>query len=265
VRPDDARAEPREVAAFVQAINAAFPSTRLSMDDVTLVHCGVVPAVRRPDGTLTLQGHEVVQDHREARIDGLISVVGAKYTTARATAERVVNHVLEELQEPPRPCRSAVTPLPGGVLPDFDAAVEDASRRHAAPLPADVLFHLVAAYGTRAGAILRIAETRTECQARLSADSPVIGAELVHAARNELVVTLADAVVRRTPLGALGYPGDEAARQAADLVGDELAWDAARKADEVEALRRWYVVDRMLGEPIDRRAPPRSITSPTAP
>ncbi len=52
-------------------------------------------------------------------------------------------------------------------------------------------------------------------------DSPVIGAELIWAARHEMAETLCDAVLRRTPLGSLGYPGDEAASRAADLLGTE--------------------------------------------
>ena len=68
----------------------------------------------------------------------------------------------------------------------------------------------------------------------------MIGAQLVFAARHEMVSTLADAVIRRTPLGALGYPGDVAVDRAADLVGDELGWTAERRRLEVADLRRFY-------------------------
>jgi glycerol-3-phosphate dehydrogenase len=74
----------------------------------------------------------------------------------------------------------------------------------------------------------------------VSADSPVIGAELASAAREEMVVALADAVVRRTPLGALGFPGEEAAARAADIVGAVLGWSEDRKREEVAALRAFY-------------------------
>jgi glycerol-3-phosphate dehydrogenase len=55
-----------------------------------------------------------------------------------------------------------------------------------------------------------------------------------------MVVTLADAVVRRTPLGALGHPGDAAVAHAADVVGLELGWDEVRKRAESAALWRFY-------------------------
>jgi glycerol-3-phosphate dehydrogenase len=57
-----------------------------------------------------------------------------------------------------------------------------------------------------------------------------------------MVITLEDAVVRRTPLGAVGYPGDDAAERAATIVGSELGWDRPRQLQEVQALRRFYEV-----------------------
>ena len=54
---------------------------------------------------------------------------------------------------------------------------------------------------------------------------PLAGdALLAHAAANEMVVTLADAVVRRTTLGAAGRPDDRTLAHAAAIVGDVLGW-----------------------------------------
>jgi glycerol-3-phosphate dehydrogenase len=63
---------------------------------------------------------------------------------------------------------------------------------------------------------------------------------LRHAAANEMVMTLADAVVRRTPLGALGCPPDEALAHAAQVVGTELDWSADRQRDEARSVRGVY-------------------------
>jgi glycerol-3-phosphate dehydrogenase len=107
--------------------------------------------------------------------------------------------------------------------------------------PGETVPHLVAAYGSRYRDVLGLAAGRPELTRRLCDSSPVLGAELVWAARHEMAGTLADAVVRRTPLGALGYPGDAAVGQAADLVGDELGWSADRRRTEIAALGRFYV------------------------
>ncbi len=71
-------------------------------------------------------------------------------------------------------------------------------------------------------------------------DSPVIGAELVWAVRHEMAMTLADAVIRRTPLGALGYPGEAALAKAAAIVGDELDWSSDQKRAEIAAVAQFY-------------------------
>jgi glycerol-3-phosphate dehydrogenase len=234
--PDDRGVNEAEVAAFVVELNQAFPSLDLKMADVTHVHRGVVPAIAHAHGRLTLQGREQIRTDRP----GLVSVAGTKYTTARAVAERVTTSLLAALERPPVACRTAVTPLPGGTIRDISLTIADARREHDEGLPTDTIPHLVAAYGSRYRDVLEIAQARPEWRTRLASQSPVIGAELIWAVRHEMALTLADAMIRRTPLGALGYPGDAAVERAAALVSQELGWTAERTAQEIASVRRFY-------------------------
>jgi glycerol-3-phosphate dehydrogenase len=180
--PGDAGVLEAEVAPFIVALNEAFPSLDLTRADVTLVHRGLVPAVVGTDGSVSLEGHGRVRDHAGDGVEGLVTVAGAKYTTARAVAERVTDGLLEKLQRSPVACRTAVTAL------------------------------------------------------------PVRNGDLVHAIRHEMVVTLRDAVIRRTPLGALGYPGDDEVDRAATIAAAELGWSPDRTRTEIEDVRRFYDV-----------------------
>ena len=63
---------------------------------------------------------------------------------------------------------------------------------------------------------------------------------LRHAAQHEMVMTLADAVMRRTPLGALGCPDTETLTRASRIVGDALHWSPARQSQEVAAVHALY-------------------------
>lgn len=236
---DDAAPTEAEIAGFIGEINGAFPSLALELNDVTLVHRGAVPAVLA-DGRISLQGHEQIRDHAPDGIDGIVSVAGVKYTTARAVAERVTDTILAKLRRAAAPCRTAATPLPGGDLPGIAAGIEGARGEHDEDPPAETLAHLMAAYGSRYRQVLAVAADRSEWRAPVAKDSPVIGAELVWAARQEMVVTLADAVIRRTPLGALGFPGEASAQRAADIVGGELGWSDERRRQELTALRAFY-------------------------
>jgi glycerol-3-phosphate dehydrogenase len=236
--PDDFSAKPAEIAAFIAELNDAFPALDLKPGDVTLVHRGVVPAVAN-NGRVSLAASEQIRDHAADGVDGLLTVVGAKYTTARAVAERVVDRVVQKLKKRAA-CRTASTPLPGGHVRDAALAVAEARREYDDLFPSDAIPHLVAAYGSGYREILDLARTRPDWCRRFNPESPVIGAELVWAARHEMAETLCDAVLRRTPLGALGYPGDEAAVLASDLVGQERRWTSEQKQQEIESLRQFY-------------------------
>jgi glycerol-3-phosphate dehydrogenase len=109
--------EPAEAgtgAAFAEAFLAeaqrAYPWAGLTRDDVTLVHQGLVPGAGSADG---LWMKPLFVDHqRQDGVPGLVTMVGVKYTTARAEAERAIDLVLRRLGSPIVPCRTAVTPLP---------------------------------------------------------------------------------------------------------------------------------------------------------
>lgn len=237
--PDDTSVAERDVAAFITALNQAFPSLDLSMADVTLVHCGVVPAAVH-GGRVGLEGHEQIRDHAAQGIEGLLSVAGTKFTTARGVAERVTDTVMAKLGRRPVACRTAVTPLPGGNLRDIGLAIADARRDFDRGLPTDTIPHLIAAYGSRYRDVMEIAAERSDWKTRIASDSPVIGAEIVLAARKEMAPTLADMVIRRTPLGALGHPGDAAVAKAAAMAGSELDWSHDRRREEIAAVDRFY-------------------------
>jgi glycerol-3-phosphate dehydrogenase len=239
--PLDRSVDDRDVASFIAELNQAFPALDLSLADITLVHHGIVPAVVRGDRAAPA-GHERIRDHAADGWEGLISIAGTKFTTARAVAERVTDLSISKLKKTATSSRTAITPLPGGSIRDVGLAIAEARREHDAGLPSDTIPHLIGAYGSRYRDVLELAAGRSEWRTRIAADSPVIGAELVMAARSEMAITLADAVIRRTPIGALGYPGDDALERAAAIVGGELGWPAARRQNEIAAVRNVYRV-----------------------
>jgi glycerol-3-phosphate dehydrogenase len=243
--PGDTAIEERDVLAFIAELNQAYPALDLNLGDVTLVHHGVVPAAVRGHHVAP-EGRDQVRDHAAQGIEGILSVAGAKFTTARAVAERITDTLLKKLQHEPVPCRTAATPLPGGSVRDVGLAIADARREFDAGLPADTIPHLIAAYGSRFRDVMEIATLRQDWRTRIAPDSPVIGAELVLAARKEMAPTLADAVIRRTPLGALGYPGDGPVQRAAAIVGAELGWSQERQREEIAGVKAFY---RAPGKP----------------
>ena len=114
VEPDATAVTGAEVDNFIAAANEAFPALRLTRDDVTLVHRGIVPAVENGGkGGPGLLSIPAVYDHASEGAAGAITVVGIRYTTARRVAQDVVDRVAKGLGKRLKPSRTATTTLPG--------------------------------------------------------------------------------------------------------------------------------------------------------
>jgi glycerol-3-phosphate dehydrogenase len=182
---EPATAAPSDPLLFLEQARLVFPWAGLAPGDLALVHEGLVPGSGHADGLAT-RGR-VIDHGREGGPAGLVSIVGVKYTTARALAERAIDRVLAALGRAPVACRTATTPL-----------------AHARPLD-----------GTLEERALR-------------------------AAREEMAVTLADAVLRRLDVGSAGPPGPAETAAVSRVLARELGWDAARERAEQAALAAFY-------------------------
>jgi glycerol-3-phosphate dehydrogenase len=221
--------------AFLRDASTAFPGARLTPEAVTLVHRGLLPAGVRPG---TLMKRSIVHDHRADGVAGLFSVVGVRYTTARATAERAADGAIAALGRRCGPSRSATQPLAGGAIPNV--ARYEREQAAACDWPAGAVTRLIAAHGTHYTEVVEIARYAPDLRNPLSATCDVTGAEIVHAARHEMAVHLTDALLRRTNAGAGGHPGAEAVARAADLMAAECHWPPTRRADEIAAVEASY-------------------------
>ncbi len=141
-------------------------------------------------------------------------------------------HALDGRQ-PPRAAPTATTPLPGGEVRDLDLLVSDAVREGVSE---PVARHLVRAYGSESPAVARLAQADRQLGEPIVPGHAAIRAELVHALRREMAVTLSDLLIRRTHV--FYEVSGQAVAQAAevvDLVAAEAGWDPSRKASELAA------------------------------
>jgi glycerol-3-phosphate dehydrogenase len=235
---DDLDVPAASLQDFLAQINQTFLGIDLEAGDITLIHRGVVPAQIR-NGRLSLKPDAEVWDHRDEGVSGLVSMLGVKYTVARAVAERAVNSVVEQIGRPAARCRTAMVPLPGGDAPDTARLSTDLARTW--QLPGEVANHLVASHGTEASTVLETTRQEPALKERVSEKFPVILAEVVHAVREEMACRLTDTIVRRTSLGSAGHPGADAVRACAAVMQRELAWSDAKTAEEVADTEMFYV------------------------
>jgi glycerol-3-phosphate dehydrogenase len=200
--PDELAVTERRLASFLRDTSEAFPRAGITSADVTLVHRGLLPASRGAE----LLKESVIHDHASDGIDGLVTVLGVRYTTARATAAAAAELVASKLGKPAGSRTPTLEPVPE---PDR-AAIDDLVRRN------------------------------PSLAAPLSESCAVTRARIALATRDEMAIHLADALLRRTDAGTGGHPGAEAVRSAAAVMAGELGWTASRTADEIAAVEALY-------------------------
>jgi len=236
VGPSDLAVTAAEVETFIAEANTAFPALKLSAADVTLVHRGVVPAATGSGGRPDLKPAAEIIDHAS----GAITVVGVKFTTARAVAERAIGIVVRRLQRRLPPSRTAIMALPGAAIADHEALAIETARGLRMDVPLPVLRHLIALYAEGAAEIIRLVHERPDLAETLAANVETIKAEIVYTIRREMAVRLTDMLVRRTELGSAGRPPDEAIQTAARIAAAELGWDDERTSQEITDVARFY-------------------------
>ncbi|MEW5911774.1 MAG: FAD-dependent oxidoreductase [Thermodesulfobacteriota bacterium] len=211
-----------EILALLQEFNEACPELDLTPEDVCFYHWGLLPLAQ--PGRAPAGGGLAVK-RRILEQPGLVQVIGAKYTTARAVACEAVDRACAQLGRPHKAQLSAQEPVWGGAPgPEADLA----------GLPLASAAHLRVQYGGQAGAVAALAQGRPELLAPLAPDTPVLGCEVLQAVDHEMALTLADVSLRRTMLGKAGRPSDQALRAACAIMAPRLGWDQARQERELD-------------------------------
>ena len=166
-------------------------------------------------------------------VKGLVSVIGVKLTEARSVAEQVIDLVCQKLGQKRPASRTATTPIHGGEA-SREQVDERALGTHAA--------YLKTVYGSAFDRVLRYGSQDQGLLDPVWSGSPVLKAEIVHAIREEMALTLSDIVRRRTELGTFENPGDQALRTVAAVAARELQWSSSRQKTELAQLKDSYAM-----------------------
>lgn len=241
--PDKFRILDRDITEFVQEINDSLPTVRLTREQVPFAFGGLRPITEKniDAGSKVSRKYEIYDHARDLGIEGLVTVIGVKYTTCRLLAEKVVNLIFRKLDKKSPPVRTRERALVGGDIADYKqllkAAVEQADP---ANMNETVILHLVRNYGTHYRRFVEWVRREPEVGRRLTGSAEVLCAEVLHAIREECATRLSDIVFRRTDLGTVGPPARAALRECAELAARELGWNAERVQAEMDAVMETY-------------------------
>ncbi len=230
-----------EVTNILQAINAYFPSAQLEPSDVISAWAGLRPLISSGNAkhstTAVSRKEEIFTDP-----DGLISLAGGKLTTYRLMAERGIDLAVEQLQArfgvTAQPVSTKQITLSGGFpRADLEAQAQQIAQRENLPLA--TALHLLHNYGTNTAHLLALMHEDEALKQQLLPDLPNLAAEVIYAVREELALTIADVLTRRTRVAMLGAALDCVAT-VADLMARELDWDEKQKAQQIADFEAEY-------------------------
>lgn len=231
------------VQDFLDEINSTHAQLNLSMEDVQHVTWGFLP-VNKKDAhkkTVKLTRDGVVIDHEKRDgISALISVLGVKYTTAREVAEKAIDLVLDQLNVKTNKCQTSLIPVNGGQIDLFNTYLEQAQAEASSILERESIAHLVYSYGTGYKDLVESIIEQSDLVEKIDPGLPVIAAQVVHAVRHEMALTLADVIQRRTELGATGLPSITTLQRCAEWMGNELGWGPERQRKEIDSVVQAY-------------------------
>ncbi len=212
-----------------------FVNEPFSAEQIVGAFAGVRPLIAADsrDTKSLSRDHKVEIDPQS----GLISILGGKWTTYRAMSEDTVNAVQRYLGQHASECSTRSHPLAGSVgytatfpeelMVTYGVSPETATR-------------LASKVGVNAVRVLDLAASDPELAERIVDGFPSIRAEIVHAIRNDMAMTVGDILARRTGLQFYSWT---LSAQAAPIVAHHLAKEYAWSDDQ----RRW-AVDEYLGK-----------------
>ncbi|MCH6231423.1 glycerol-3-phosphate dehydrogenase/oxidase [Microbacterium sp. CFH 31415] len=239
-----------EVDYFIDLIGQVLPAIAVNRSQIVYRFSGVRPLPGHGD----LAPGFVSRDYRveAAPLVGgdatVLSLVGGKWTTFRASAEHLADRALELLARPRRRSTKGVAIGGGSGFPTTERARQQWIAGHADGLPAARVATLLDRYGTVAADLVAAIIDDADDTALVHTPG-YSSAELRHLALTEDAVHLDDLLMRRTSIAFVGGATEDAVGEIAAVVAPVLGWDAAHTAAEVErAIAKVHAADPSWAE-----------------
>jgi glycerol-3-phosphate dehydrogenase len=250
---DPVTCDPEDVEQILDTVNSTMSPTEvaLTFDDVELTTVGVRPLIKVDDersevaqssDTYSASRRHELHHHIDRGVANLWTIAGGKWTTARATAEDMVDELFvhELSHERERSFGSRTAPAHGTFAWAEDAEpflLEASAELIEAGVPEKSAEIVVRAHGTDYRRILDLVTV----DPRLASPIPgtdEIEAQVIVAVVDEAARTLADVIDRRLISGTTARVAEPTLRAVARVAAPLLGWSEAVVESEVDRERR---------------------------
>jgi glycerol-3-phosphate dehydrogenase len=159
--PDLVTVSDKELQAFIDEMNWAYPGLGLRLGDVLIWNAGLVPfGEDTPDAKdLSYEIRSIIINHAETQgLDGLVTLIGIRYTMARGDAAKAVDILAQKLNwKGPRPATDEI-PIFGGQIKHFEGFVTERIADNPWNLAPKIVRALAHNYGSEYKRVLAYAE-----------------------------------------------------------------------------------------------------------
>lgn len=222
--PDALEASAQDIAAFLGEVCDALPNVRLGQEEVRSVHVGLTPADEETEGRAK---RSLVVDHELQGLTGVLTAVGIKYTTAPEVAKLVARIACRKLGRGEQSLGLSLPTLAAGTQSQGALQPDRGSRSGANPAAAWV----ERIYGSLHQEMISILP-----RGRLTAEEHVFRCRVAYGMRAEMVMTLADAVLRATDDAERGGLNQAGIDWCAEVLAAEYQWSSMRQEQEMADL-----------------------------
>ncbi len=241
-RLEDIRVTKKDIDDFLADINESLPDVKLSLSDVHYAFTGIYPIIAREIKPDTYQGtgeFQIVDHAKKDGISGIITALGAKFTTARHVAARAVDLAGDRLGRKTAPCTTASTPLLEGAIDDVQRFRDSCRTAYGDLLTPELIDHLIRNHGAEIDQLVSMGKSMNALE-QICADRKTLTVEIIYAVEEEMARTLDDVVFRRTGLGTIGHPGAEALQRCLAVMAAILGWDEDEQQRQLAAVEARY-------------------------
>lgn len=226
---------PEEVEQLILDVNDALPGINLTKQDVISGYTGIYPLHTENIQSSVYQGsgeYQIIDHQQSQNIDGLITALGAKFTTGRILAEKTMKLIQEKL--PNTSSDIGKIKLHNSQYKNLPNFIEQKQKQYQYLFSSQTIEHLVHNYGSDIDEFINFIDSDKTLLKPISSKQPDILGQAAWAIEHEMALTLNDVLFRRTSIGLLGITENEVAN-VAKLMANYLQWNSKQTKHQINA------------------------------